>query len=400
MTNPTVDTHEPAHAGRLAIGDAELVVPMAEGVLVADHLLSIHTANEAAADLLGWHDPSELVRAAADAAWALLEKGQVSEVLDALSRTGRWSGTAFLERRDGTLFEALLSACSLHTAAGDQPAGTVLTIRPHIVAPFTAHPPPDSEAHDVDGLPGRFCLYYQPEFDLSDGSVPSCEALLRWWHPDFGILSPGPSLARTKWAERLAGVEAWSVFAACRQVASWEDQGRPVQVALNVSRHHLRDPQFIGRVCQALDSTGINPHQLAIDLPLSALVKDPINVRQVALDLADLGVVLIVDGVSGDASPATFEGLPISVLKIVVGNVGHPSAIGRHRSADDAIALAKSIGAVSVAKSVETAADLQALLEMGFDRAFGHVFSPALAPSALLPMLNRHPAPNTDQLVS
>lgn len=388
MNTETMET-DPQRAGRLAIGEAELVVPLAEGVLVADQALAIHTANEAAADLLGWDDPSALVQAAADSAWELLETGQVSEVLDALGRTGRWTGTAFLERRDGTLFEALLSACSLHTADGGLPSGTMLTIRPHVVAPFTSHAPPDSEAFDVEGLPGRFCLYYQPEFDLTDGTVPSCEALLRWWHPDFGILSPGPSLARTKWAERLAGVEAWSVFAACRQIAAWEDQGRPVQVALNVSRHHLRDPQFLARVCQALDSTGIDPKQLAIDLPLSALVKDPVNVRQVALDLADLGVTLIVDGVSGDAPPAAFEGLPIAVLKIVVGNVGHPSAIGRHRSADDAIELARAIGAVSVAKSVETAADLQALLEMGFDRAFGHVFSPALAPTALVPLLDR-----------
>lgn len=389
MDIDTIGTTEPARAGRLAIGDAELVVPLAEGVLVADPSLAIHTANEAAADLLGWDDPSALVQAASDDVWELLERNQVSEVLDSLSRTGRWSGTAFLERRDGTLFEALLSACSLHSADGGLPTGAVLTIRPHVVAPFTAHPPPDSEAFDVEGLPGRFCLYYQPEFDLADGTVPSCEALLRWWHPDFGILSPGPSLARTKWAERLAGVEAWSVFAVCRQIAAWEDQGRPVQVALNVSRHHLRDPQFLARVRQALDTSGIDPKQLAIDLPLSALVKDPVNVRHVALDLADLGVTLIVDGVSGDAPPAAFEGLPISVLKIVVGNVGHPSAIGRHRSADDAIALAEAIGAISVAKSVETAADLQALLEMGFDRAFGHVFSPALAPTALVPLLDR-----------
>lgn len=388
MNIETMET-DPGRGGHLAIGDAELVVPLAEGVLVADHTLAIHTANEAAADLLGWHDPSALVQAATDAVWELLEAGQVSEVLDAISRTGRWTGTAFLERRDGTLFEALLSACSLHTADGGLPSGTMLTIRPHVVAPFTAHPPPDSEAYDVEGLPGRFCLYYQPEFDLADGTVPSCEALLRWWHPDFGILSPGPSLARTKWAERLAGVEAWSVFAVCRQIAAWEDQGRPVQVALNVSRHHLRDPQFLPRVRQALDNTGIDPKQLAIDLPLSALVKDPVHVREVALDLADLGVTLIVDGVSGDAPPAAFEGLPIAVLKIVVGNVGHPSAIGRHRSADDAIALARTIGAISVAKSVETAADLQALLEMGFDRAFGHVFSPALAPAALVPLLDR-----------
>lgn len=389
MNTETMEMAEPARAGRLAIGDAELVVPLAEGVLVADHALGIHTANEAAADLLGWEDPSALVQAAADSAWELLETGQVSEILAAISRTGRWTGTAFLERRDGTLFEALLSACSLHSADGGLPAGTMVTIRPHVVAPFTSHPPPDSEAFDVEGLPGRFCLYYQPEFDLADGTVPSCEALLRWWHPDFGILSPGPSLARTKWAERLAGVEAWSVFAVCRQIAAWEDQGRPVQVALNVSRHHLRDPQFLPRVRQALDTTGIVPEQLAIDLPLSALVKDPVNVRHVALDLADLGVTLIVDGVSGDAPPAAFEGLPISVLKIVVGNVGHPSAIGRHRSADDAIELARTIGAISVAKSVETAADLQALLEMGFDRAFGHVFSPALAPSALVPLLDK-----------
>src|SRR5690606_19177398 len=85
----TVDKAEGVRRGRLAIGDAELVVPLAEGVLVADQALAIHTANEAAADLLGWGDPSELVRAASEAAWGLFEHGQVSEVVDALARTGR-----------------------------------------------------------------------------------------------------------------------------------------------------------------------------------------------------------------------------------------------------------------------------------------------------------------------
>lgn len=374
-------------------------VSLVEGVIVTDESFVVQTANDAAADLLGWTEPSELVRHHQDAAGDLFDDDRRQEVLAALEQRGRWSGTAFLERRDGTLFEAFLTACSLHGGddRDDGSAGVVVTIQPQSAIPFTSVPPAEHESLTVKGLPGRFCLHYQPEFDLRDRSVPSCEALLRWWHPDFGVLSPGPSLSRTKWATRLASVEAWSVLAACRQVAAWEELGRPVQVAINISRHHLGDPELLTRVRHALDATGIDPGRLAVDLPLSAVVKDPVHTREVAEQLDALGVSIIVDGVSGDTPPAALAGLPVRALKFVVGPFGRGGSSANSRAADAAVVLARTLEVLSVAKAVETAADLKDLREKGFDRAFGHVFSPAVPADAMLPLLDRRNGP-PDQL--
>ena len=73
-----------------------------------------------------------------------------------------------------------------------------------------------------EGLPGRFCLYYQPELDLRDGSIRACEAMVRWWHPEFGMVRPGLTLDGTRWNERVHGIEEWAVAEVCRQAVGRE----------------------------------------------------------------------------------------------------------------------------------------------------------------------------------
>lgn len=393
MRFETLTARQVEREARAATIDPEQVVPLSEAVIVADHSFTVQAANRAASDLLGWTEPRHLVRDLNQVSWSILGAAKLREIQVALVMRGRWSGSAVLERRDGSMFEAFVTACSLH-AARDIPSGVVVTIRSRVVGNGSSGLPADAESFGVTGLPGSFCLHYQPEVDLRDGSVTGCEALLRWWHPGLGMVSPGPALAHPKWAARLAGLETWSVFAACRQAAAWAEKGRPARIALNVSEQHMNDPELLHRVRQAVVITGVDPSWLAIDLPVAALVRTPALARRVAAGLAELGVVVVVDSVYGAVPPETFDGIPASVLKIIPGNVGRSSAGSVDRPAEAAIELARSIGATSVAKSVETAADLRAVRGIGFDRAFGHVFSPAVGPAELFRTLVGPAAPD------
>ncbi|MEZ5140694.1 MAG: EAL domain-containing protein [Acidimicrobiales bacterium] len=250
----------------------------------------------------------------------------------------------------------------------------------------TRTPTFDGSSLLLEGLPGFFTLHYQPEFDLHEHRVVGCESLLRWWHPDFGMLRPGASLARTRWDPKLAGAEEWAVVAACRQAAAWREAGRPLQVALNLSRRLLVDPRFPHLFDAAVNEADVDPRDLAIDVPLAAFTKHRLDALPNIAVLADLGATIVVDGVTGDVRQA-LEHTPASVLKIDQHSAGRRRP-GLHPSVRVGLRVARDLGATSVAKAVETDADLDELRALGFDRAFGHVFGPAVDPEELVAVVD------------
>jgi EAL domain-containing protein (putative c-di-GMP-specific phosphodiesterase class I) len=250
----------------------------------------------------------------------------------------------------------------------------------------TRTPTFDGSSLILDGLPGFFTLHYQPEFDLRDHTVAGCESLLRWWHPDFGMLRPGASLHRTRWATDLRGAEEWAVVAACRQAAAWREQGRPMQVALNVSRRLLTEPRFPHLFDAAISDSDVDPRDLAIDVPLAAFTRHRIDALPNIAVLAELGVTIVCDGVTGDVRLA-LEHTPASVLKIELHSAGRRLQ-GLHPSVQVGLQVARDLGAIAVAKAVETDADLDELQAMGFERGFGHVFGPAVDADELLEVVD------------
>lgn len=360
------------------------LLPLAEAVIVADHDLSIQTANQAAADLLGWESPVALVGDLVGTTWQIFDPPRRRDIQVGLVMRGRWQGTTFLARHDGTLVETYLTACRLQTSNG-VPAGVVLTLRPPVRVAGDDDIPTDGESFGVDGLPGSFCLFYQPEVDLADGSVHAAEALLRWWHPGLGIVSPGMALANPEWAERLSALQAWTIFAVCRQIGAWEQAGTQMQVAINLSPYQLADAELPSRVHRALALTGIRPGSLAVDLPVESLLVAPDTAHRVASELAGLGVALIIDGVAPGTPLDAFDGLPIAELKVDPAPAAEDGAA--EHAIHEIIVRAHGIGALAVAKSVETQEELELVRSYGFDRAFGHVFAAALAPTALAALL-------------
>ena len=250
----------------------------------------------------------------------------------------------------------------------------------------TRTPTFDGSSLMLDGLPGFFTLHYQPEFDLQDHRVVGCESLLRWWHPDFGMLRPGASLHRTRWSTGLAGAEEWAVVAACRQAAAWRDEGRPIQADVSVSRRLLVAPRFPHLFDAAVTDSGVDPRDLALDVPLAAFTKHRLDALPNVAVLADLGVTIACDGVTGDVRLA-LEHTPATVLKVELHTAGR-RAPGLHPSVQVGLRVARDLGAVAVSKAVETDADLDELRAMGFERAFGHVFGPAVDADELLDVID------------
>ncbi|MCU1356430.1 MAG: hypothetical protein JWM89_1848 [Acidimicrobiales bacterium] len=239
----------------------------------------------------------------------------------------------------------------------------------------------------MDGLPGYFCLHYQPEFDLETDELTGCEALVRWWHPDFGMLQPGASLHDTKWAARLEGLEEWTFRAAFAQSAAWDAEGRSIKVAVNVSRGRLAAPGFLDQLHEIIEATGANPEHLGVDVPLSAFTREPVTTADNAVALADLGIAVIADGVLGDTAGPALARTPVSVLKIPL-NTARRQRLGFHPLVASALALAHGLEIIGVAKAAETTEDVQVLQAMGFDRAFGIAFSPAVSAHRLDQLLS------------
>lgn len=376
---------------RGAVIDPDRIVPLSDGVIEADHDLRPLAVNLSAAALLGWGRASDLTAALRTPGGGLLPPAAEREARTALATRGRWSARVTLVRRDQRALDAHLSACVLHGSAG-LPDGVVITFRP--AAGMGDEPQPGARAvgaptqgdfHGVAGLPGHFCLYFQPEVDLRTGTVAATEALLRWWHPGLGIVAPGPALANRRWGPRFAAVEAWSVFAACRQVAAWGAQGRRMAVAVNVSRPRFADPELVARVRRSLLASGIDPTLLTLDVPAASVIHDPEAVARTVRHLAELGVSVAVDDVTAAVTPRALATVRPGALKLARPS-GHDAA-GRARwsmaHVEEIVAVGADLGALVVAKAVEHGDELVHLRGAGCDRAFGHVFAPPTPPEDL-----------------
>lgn len=235
-------------------------------------------------------------------------------------------------------------------------------------------------AVDRAPAPAELVLHYQPlvRFDVSE--VVGFEALLRWQHPELGLLGPDAALAGAHDAEQAAAIGAWVVRAACVQAARWADESvhdTPLCVAVNVSAAQLADPALVETVAAALASAGLNANQLVIEVPEVALAPDLERAVDVVRALGGIGVRTAIDAFgTGDTPLRALRSLPVASLKL------HPSLVdGLGEEDDDAaavaglVALAHALGISVTAVGVETPRQLSELRSLGCDAAQGFYFA-------------------------
>jgi diguanylate cyclase (GGDEF)-like protein len=238
----------------------------------------------------------------------------------------------------------------------------------------------------------QFAVHYQPRIDLSDGHLHGAEALLRWHHPEFGWVSPEKFIPLAEDVGLIDELGSWVLRQVCEQLVAWQNAGYPIGfVSVNVSIKQLKSRNLIDQVRHALESTGLAPHALELEITEGALIEDVESVINMLRRFKQAGVTVALDDFgTGYSSMAYLRRLPIDVLKIdqsFVKDLAHDEAA---RSIVLAIiVMAQALHKSVVAEGVETLAQANLLLEWGCDLAQGYYFSPPLSAAELEEMMGQ-----------
>jgi diguanylate cyclase (GGDEF)-like protein/PAS domain S-box-containing protein len=233
---------------------------------------------------------------------------------------------------------------------------------------------------------GELTLRYQPVVRLSSGELVSSEVLLRWAHPEHGLVLPDRFVPVAEESGLIIPIGAWVLEQACRQLAEWQGSwgGRGAALEVNLSARQIDHPELVATVRRALAASGADPRLLTLEITESALMDDARGARRVLGALKDLGVSLAIDDFgTGYSSLAYLQRLPLDVLKVdkrFVDGLAHPGGPDIVRAV---VGLAHALGLDVIAEGVETEAQVHELRRLGCDFAQGYLFSPPL-PAAQL----------------
>ena len=228
----------------------------------------------------------------------------------------------------------------------------------------------------------QFELHYQPKVDTATDYFHSAEALIRWRHPERGIVMPEDFIPLAEESGLINSIGEWVLREVCRQYKAWLREGLPpLRVAVNVSASQFRHGNLLGILRQAVGDAGLDPRFLEQELTESAVMINPEESAAILQELSSMGVLVSVDDFgTGYSSMSYLRRFPIDNLKIDRGFVKDLMT-----RADDAsivqaiISLAHSLRLKVVAEGVETPEQLDSLKSMGCDQYQGYHFSPPLS---------------------
>jgi diguanylate cyclase (GGDEF)-like protein len=224
---------------------------------------------------------------------------------------------------------------------------------------------------------GELVLHYQPKVDLDSGRVSGVEALVRWEHPERGLLGPDTFVPLAEQTGLMKSLTTHVLELALRQTAAWARDGLHVPMAVNVSARDLHDDTFCDRVREALDRTGVGASSLELELTERVVMADPQRALRNLTALARLGVRLSLDDFgTGYSSLAYLRRLPVTEIKIDKSFVLRMDVDDEDATiVRSTIDLAHGLGLRVIAEGVETAETWQRLNDLGCDAAQGYFLS-------------------------
>ena len=223
-------------------------------------------------------------------------------------------------------------------------------------------------------------LHYQPVVEMRGASTVGVEALIRWDHPDQGMVAPVRFISVAEESGLIIPIGAWVLEQACLQLRDWHHRsadGARGSIEVNLSARQIDDPQIVSTVGEILSRTGLPPQHLTLEITESALMKDAAGALVVMQALKELGVLLAIDDFgTGYSSLSYLQRFPLDILKVDRMFVHE---LGRNGGGDEivsaVISLAHALGLEVVAEGVETEEQYEILRQMSCDFAQGYLFS-------------------------
>ena len=229
--------------------------------------------------------------------------------------------------------------------------------------------------HAIDNNELR--LHYQPKIDFKTGNVAEVEALVRWQHPRFGLMTPDHFIALSEHTGLIRPLALWVIREALSTCRQWHKMGHKLKVAVNLSTHNLHDPQLTEHIKQASKECEVDTSYLVLEITESAVMSDPVSAMKVLEELSAMGIHLSIDDFgTGYSSLAYLKQLPMDEIKIdksfVMDMINDKDDYIIVRSTID---LAHNMGRKVIAEGVESPEIWDALDKMGCDMAQGNYIS-------------------------
>ncbi|MAB98456.1 MAG: hypothetical protein CMK71_10360 [Pseudomonadaceae bacterium] len=248
---------------------------------------------------------------------------------------------------------------------------------------------------------GELCLHFQPKIHIANRSIIQAEALLRWQHPQFGMVSPGEFIPLAERSGSIQLLTNWVIGEAMRQLAEWQQDGLKVDLSLNISTEDLLDPHLPARINKLLAQHALDPAQLTFEITESGVMLNPQVALQVLYGLRDCGVSLSVDDFgTGYSSLAQLKRMPVQELKIdqsfirELNDMSEDAVIVR-----STIEMSHSLGLKVVAEGVEHERSFNLLKRWGCDVIQGYLISKPLTAQAFVAWLEQAPIQSAETVL-
>ena len=243
---------------------------------------------------------------------------------------------------------------------------------------------------------GQLRAYFQPKVRLADGALVGAEALVRWRHPEHGLILPGRFIPVAESSDLIIAIGDWMLKAAGQQLANWRNQGLPpLTVAVNLAARHFCAAGLVEQLRRLLAMQGHAPRLLELELTESTLLDAGTETTDTLRAIQQLGIGLAIDDFgTGYSSLSYLKRMPITTLKIDRSFISDLATDPDTRIiVATMITLGHNLGLTVIAEGVETEQQRQILVDQGCDLAQGHLFAPALPAEDFIAWVRQYPDP-------